>query len=182
MVFKGISRSGLTAILPGAPAAILLARTVPLLEKAYAKVHGDYDAIEGGFPGEGVEDMTGGVTTTIDTNKILDKDVLWEELLNVNKDFIFAIGTPGSAGGDSDTRSGLAYQHAYSVLKAVEEEDQNGKKFRLVRIRYGTSLSLDWTIKLTCAIETLGAGGTGWEKENGTALGVTAQRSGMGTG
>ncbi|KAF4546552.1 Calpain family cysteine protease [Lasiodiplodia theobromae] len=108
---------------------------LPLLEKAYAKIHGDYDAIAGGFPGEGVEDMTGGVTTTIDTNKILDKDVLWEELLNVNKDFIFAIGTPGSAGGDSDTRSGLAYQHAYSVLKAVEEEDQNGKKFRLVRIR-----------------------------------------------
>ena len=44
---------------------------LPLLEKAYAKVHGDYDAIAGGNPGEAVEDMTGGVTTTFMTNKIL---------------------------------------------------------------------------------------------------------------
>jgi hypothetical protein len=37
---------------------------LPLLEKAYAKIHGDYAAIEGGWAGEGVEDMSGGIATT----------------------------------------------------------------------------------------------------------------------
>jgi hypothetical protein len=34
---------------------------LPLLEKAYAKAHGDFDAISGGSSGEAVEDMTGGM-------------------------------------------------------------------------------------------------------------------------
>lgn len=37
---------------------------LPLLEKAYAKIHGDYAAIVAGWPGEGVEDLSGGIATT----------------------------------------------------------------------------------------------------------------------
>lgn len=114
---------------------------LPLLEKAYAKVHGDYDAISGGWSGEAVEDLTGGVTTKILTDRILSKERLWKELLQVNQQFLFSASSPGSYGDDSDARRGLALSHAYSVLKAVDAEDEDGKKHRLVLIRYdhGTS-------------------------------------------
>ncbi|KAF2747902.1 cysteine proteinase [Sporormia fimetaria CBS 119925] len=108
---------------------------LPLLEKAYAKVHGDYDAISGGFTGEGIEDLTGGVTTKLPTNRVLSRERLWKELLEVNKQFLFSASSPGAYGGDSYARNGLTLGHAYSILKAVEEEDEDGNKHRLVLIR-----------------------------------------------
>ncbi|KAF3043351.1 hypothetical protein E8E11_007806 [Didymella keratinophila] len=109
---------------------------LPLLEKAYAKVHGDYDAISGGISGEAVEDLTGGVTSKTLTDRILNKERLWKELTEVNKDFLFSASSPGAYGDDSDARRGLALSHAYSVIKAVEEESEDGKtKHRLVLIR-----------------------------------------------
>ena len=107
---------------------------LPLLEKAYAKIHGDYEAISGGWSGEAVEDMTGGVTTTMATNRVLKKDKLWRELVNSNGEFVFALSAIGT-GWDSQ-KGGLALGHAYSILKATEEVDEEGKKFRLVQIRY----------------------------------------------
>ena len=107
---------------------------LPLLEKAYAKVHGDYDAIDGGVSGEAVEDMTGGVTTNIATNKVLSRDKLWQELLGANKDFVFAAMCPELMTNTEGMR-GLTPGHSYSVLKATEESDEDGNKFRLVLIR-----------------------------------------------
>ncbi|CAN9175119.1 unnamed protein product [Alternaria alternata] len=108
---------------------------LPLLEKAYAKVHGDYDSIAGGWSGEAVEDLTGGVTTKIPTDRVLDKQRLWEELLQAGKKFLFSASSPSIDGDDSDARRGLALNHAYSVIKAVEAEGEDGKKHQLVLIR-----------------------------------------------
>ncbi|KAF1912890.1 hypothetical protein BDU57DRAFT_458230 [Ampelomyces quisqualis] len=108
---------------------------LPLLEKAYAKVHGDYNSISGGISGEAVEDLTGGVTTKILTDRILSKERLWKELLMVNKHFLFSASSPGAYGDDSDARRGLALSHAYSVIKALDAEDEDGKSHKLVLIR-----------------------------------------------
>ena len=44
---------------------------LPLLEKAFAKAHGDYRSIEAGFTGEAIEDLTGGITTEARIEDIL---------------------------------------------------------------------------------------------------------------
>jgi hypothetical protein len=72
---------------------------------------------------EGVEDLTGGVTTEIVTADILDKDQLWTEVfLKVNKEFIVSAGTREYGHPDPDElgRQGIEDDHAYSLLRAVE--------------------------------------------------------------
>ncbi|RAL60744.1 hypothetical protein DID88_009849 [Monilinia fructigena] len=99
---------------------------VPLIEKAFAKVHGDYDSINGGWPGEGVEDLTGGVTTKFISSDILDKDSFWTQgLMKVGKDFIFSAGTKEFNCPDPDQlgRQGVEDDHAYSVLRAAEYQE-----------------------------------------------------------
>lgn len=105
---------------------------LPLMEKAYAKAHGDYNAISGGWSGEAVEDMTGGVTTTIATKRVLRKQALWKELSQDVGDFVFAL----SAIGRAASTSGVVLGHAYSILDATEVTDEEGNLVRLVKIRY----------------------------------------------
>jgi Calpain family cysteine protease len=138
---------------------------LPLLEKAYAKAHGDYSALESGyifhnlyyvleangirFVGEGIEDLTGGVTTELFSTDILDKEKFWrEELMNVNKQFLFGCGQMNGAYGQ---RSGIIEKHAYSVMEAREETglvEINGKleekTVRLVKLRNPWGSGGEW--------------------------------------
>ncbi|KAI0471213.1 hypothetical protein F4859DRAFT_505106 [Xylaria cf. heliscus] len=107
---------------------------LPLLEKAYAKAHGDYQAIEGGFTGEGIEDLTGGVTTELYAADILDKEYFWkEELMKVNDEFLFGCST-GMWGTVWGERKGIVELHAYSIMRAV---DIDGKRLVLLKNPWG---------------------------------------------
>jgi len=93
---------------------------VPLIEKAFAKAHGDYGAISGGSVGEGVEDLTGGVSTTIIPTDILSKDRFWNEsILKVNEEYLIGCGTTNWDDPLKEGRDGIHGGHAYSVLRAV---------------------------------------------------------------
>ncbi|KAK2681746.1 hypothetical protein RAB80_003539 [Fusarium oxysporum f. sp. vasinfectum] len=112
---------------------------LPLLEKCYAKAHGDYGAIEGGFGGEGIEDLTGGVTSELLTTDILDKEYFWkEELLKVNQEFLFGCNT-GIWGRGWGERKGIVELHAYSIQKAVEID---GKRLLKLKNPWGKG---EWT-------------------------------------
>uniref|UniRef100_A0A0D2YDT5 Calpain catalytic domain-containing protein n=1 Tax=Fusarium oxysporum (strain Fo5176) TaxID=660025 RepID=A0A0D2YDT5_FUSOF len=107
---------------------------LPLLEKAFAKVHGDYQALDGGWAGIAMEDLTGGVATVIATNSILDKERLWRELLScgiVGGEFLFTL----SSGPGFKHRNGIVLSHTYSILEAIELKKEHGGMIRLVKIR-----------------------------------------------
>lgn len=106
------------------------------MSKQYAKVHGDYQAIDGGWAGDAVEDLTGGVTTLIHADRVLRKDRLWREMLGVdNESGEFVFGVSAFRDSKASRRRGIILSHAYSVLKAAEIENEQGQKFRLLKIR-----------------------------------------------
>ncbi|KAF6759437.1 hypothetical protein DFP72DRAFT_885181 [Ephemerocybe angulata] len=119
---------------------------VPLIEKAYAKLHGNYSHIVNGDVCDAIEDITGGVSTVLQSKDILDVDRFWkEELLQANKDRLFGCSFKSLDGnrtqqyGANILVQGLFGDHAYSVLRAVEVK---GKRFVVVRNPWGKS---EWT-------------------------------------
>jgi hypothetical protein len=86
-----------------------------LIEKAYAKAHGSYAQLSGGFIAEAFMDMTGAPTETIVfSNDNERKELLWTRLLSFHQAG-FLMGVATSRGGD-----GLVGGHAYSVLDVIE--------------------------------------------------------------
>ncbi len=104
---------------------------VPLVEKAYAKAHGDYACMDGGHSGEAMEDISGGVNTEFLTSDILDTESFWaKDLSRANKEFLFFVCT-GILENGYGNRDGIIEQHAYNVMEVRTLKDGT----RLLKLR-----------------------------------------------
>nr|XP_055073642.1 calpain-2 catalytic subunit-like [Misgurnus anguillicaudatus] len=115
-----------------------------LLEKAYAKLNGCYEALSGGSTTEGFEDFTGGIAEAHELAKAnpnlfktIQKALSWGSLLGCSIDIT------SSADSEAITKQKLVKGHAYSVTGA-EEVDYRGQLTKLIRIRNPWG-QVEWT-------------------------------------
>uniref|UniRef100_A0A8C9VQJ2 Calpain 8 n=1 Tax=Scleropages formosus TaxID=113540 RepID=A0A8C9VQJ2_SCLFO len=115
-----------------------------LLEKAYAKVNGCYEALSGGSATEGFEDFTGGISEMYELRKappylfkIIQKALGLGSLLGCSIDITSSYET------EAVTSQKLVKGHAYSITGA-EEVHVHGRVVQLVRIRNPWG-QVEWT-------------------------------------
>ncbi|XP_041364507.1 calpain-A-like [Gigantopelta aegis] len=110
----------------------------PLLEKAYAKLNGCYEAIEGGRIHHALVDMTGGISELIVLKEGISLDELQTTLLSKKKMNTLMGGgihkKPGSRYREARRPNGLIEGHAYSIVD-IREINQGRKRILLLRLR-----------------------------------------------
>jgi Calpain family cysteine protease len=121
---------------------------VPLIEKAYAKLHGCYKALIGGYSHYALGDMTGFSPRLIGLKEgymgfsdKLSAESVWEMLWKYIKEWNSLLGcsiqSKASDGPkvEADAGNGLIMGHAYSFLDLNVVKLKTGKEVRLVKVR-----------------------------------------------
>ncbi|RYC77431.1 hypothetical protein BFJ63_vAg19695 [Fusarium oxysporum f. sp. narcissi] len=99
------------------------------------KVDRRYGAsLAGGFIGEGVDDLPGGVTAELLTSDILDIDALWDKAISrVNDEILFGASTGLLEHGHGECNGIIEEEHVYAITKT--RTLASGQ--RLVKLRNG---------------------------------------------
>ena len=100
-----------------------------LLEKAYAKIHGSYKALEGGTTAEAMVDFTGGCSENYKLNDRNQWINIYEALLKGwRKNSLMSchlLEDPETK--EAKTKMGLIRGHAYSITKVLKAKVDTGK-------------------------------------------------------
>jgi calpain-15 len=103
---------------------------VLLLEKAYAKLHGNYFLLRGGYANEGMIDLTGCPSVSYDfkddyVEALISNGEFWRLMKHFDEEgYLISASTPGEDRwteiGGPDQEGGLVPGHAYSVIIVKE--------------------------------------------------------------
>ncbi|XP_050697521.1 calpain-A-like isoform X2 [Eriocheir sinensis] len=132
---------------------------VALLEKAYAKLHGSYEAMEGGQSMDAMVDLTGGLAERFDMDDTPDKRWLLRLLRTASRSGAFITASrkkdePSSAhwSNDGDWRQayrtdehGLVEGHAYTVTGVATLSHSSLGPVSLIRVRNPWANAAEWT-------------------------------------
>ena len=115
-----------------------------LLEKAYAKIHGSYGALDGGWVEDSFTDFSGGILESFKLKSIPDN--LFEIMFKADQNGAFlSCSTPGKDEGKTD-RHGMVPGHAYSITKVIKlKNNWSPAPHQLVRVRNPWGNSKEWT-------------------------------------
>uniref|UniRef100_A0A182K7Q0 Calpain catalytic domain-containing protein n=1 Tax=Anopheles christyi TaxID=43041 RepID=A0A182K7Q0_9DIPT len=114
-----------------------------LLEKAYAKLHGSYEALDGGTGREGMVDLTGGITEFYKLKGYEPEDLFERVERNLARRSLLTAGIGGDERGILRTVN-LVPKHEYSVTKVTRIDaaqhmldfgDGNTADVRLICVR-----------------------------------------------
>nr|XP_048688745.1 calpain-12 [Caretta caretta] len=108
---------------------------MPLLEKAYAKLNGSYEAMNGGYMNEAFVDFTGGVGESYQL-KMPNPELFKVIRVALRKRSLMGAHIKISQKEDMEglMPEGLVKGHAYSIT-AARKLDHRGKKLKLLRLR-----------------------------------------------
>ena len=116
---------------------------VALIEKAYAKIHGCYEALEGGITMDALVDLTGGLA---ERYELTDYDPALYKLMNrAHKSGAF-IACSRKGDWRSSTKAdanGLIPGHAYTVIDIAQIKHKMGEE-KLLRIRNPWGDETEW--------------------------------------
>ncbi|KAL8566600.1 hypothetical protein ACOMHN_054822 [Nucella lapillus] len=107
---------------------------VALLEKAYAKLYGCYEAIVGGRVHDALLDLTGGITELVELEETAE-DTLTSLLIDTyNMDTLMGGAIFGRGASETRRPNGLYEKHAYSIIR-LKMVNYRGQKLLLLLLR-----------------------------------------------
>ncbi|KAM4023088.1 calpain-9 isoform 1-T1 [Anomaloglossus baeobatrachus] len=106
-----------------------------LMEKAYAKLNGSYEALKGGSTIEAMEDFTGGVSEAYESKNVPNNFfTIMDKALKRGSMLGCSIDTTSSAETEAKTPQGLVKGHAYSIT-GMDTVNYRGQMIQLIRLR-----------------------------------------------